>query len=137
MTEPPGPHDPDRKVIHSLLRACPSFEGAWSDDSGRSANDDEGAYTEVAAFAHHLVALLERAEVDEFPAVFGAVEELVRDPDAGIRYLATSGLLEDLGNIGANADGWSFANRFSECSDQRPRNVGAEIHRMWGTSQTG
>jgi hypothetical protein len=96
-----------------------------------------GVYSELGAFAHHLVDLLERGDVHEFPAVFEVVEQLLLDPDSTSRYVVQVGFLEDLGNIAANRHGWPFAAGFNQWFGPATANAWADLHRLWGTSDTG
>lgn len=96
-----------------------------------------GVYIDVGAFAAHLVGLLERGDTSEFPAVFEAVEGLLRDGDDGVRYLLKVGLLEDIGNIASSTHGWPFAARFRQWFGPETDRAWDELHRMWRTSDSG
>ena len=136
MIEPSGPHDPDGLVIAALLVACPSFAEPWRDHVA-------GPYGEIGpdidsgVFAQHLVGLLEANRTNEFAAVFAAVERLLVDGDDGIRYLVAFGLIENVQNISSNRRDWAFAARFREWLGPTTRSAWDEVHRVWGTSDSG
>ena len=46
-----------------------------------------------------------------FPAVLDTVERLLTEGDAGVRYLVTFGLIEDIQDVASNRCDWSFADR--------------------------
>lgn len=86
----------------------------------------------MAAFAEHLVAQLEHEATAEFPAVFAAVEHLLESDEAGIRYLVTYGLLEDIQNIAANRHGPAFEARFRTWLGTRGTAAWNEVYRAFG-----
>lgn len=136
MKEPPSPHDPGGIAIAALRVACPSFETAWADHVSDWADDPaaRGGYIDTAAFAGHLVSLLERGQTTESQTVFDAVERLYDTGDAGIRYLLTVGLLEAVQNIAANRRGWDFEARFRSWLGPTSIAEWDELHAFWGTS---
>jgi hypothetical protein len=136
VNEPPGPHDPDGKVIRALLAACPSFAEPWREHV-ESSNGRIGAYVDAGAFASHLVDLLEADRTSELADVFDVVERFLIDGDDGIRYLVTFGLIEDVQNISSNRHDWAFAARFREWLRPTTTTAWDEVHRVWGTSDPG
>lgn len=135
VDEPPGPHDPEHVIMPALLSACPSFEEPWREHLHDQPGS--GVYTDLGAFATHLVALLDRDETTEFQAVFAAVERYLRGEDDGIRYAMKIGLLETLGNIAANQRGWPWAARFRQWFGPAAASAWDDIHTTWGTSDSG
>jgi hypothetical protein len=133
--EPDAPHDPNGLVIESLRMSAPSFAAPWRELASDWLPEDVPSYVAAGAFATHLVRLLEADKIDEFPAVFSAIERLLVEGDPGIRYVVTWGLLEDLGNVAANQQGWPFARRFREWFGPVSTTAWDEIHRRWGTSR--
>jgi hypothetical protein len=133
--EPDAPHDPRGLVIGSLRTSAPSFDVPWRQLASDWHPEDVPNYVAAGAFATHLVAQLEANSVDEFPAIFGAIEGLLIDDDPGVRYLVTWGLLEDLGNVAANRRGWPFARRFRQWFGPVSTAAWDEIHRTWGTGR--
>lgn len=138
VNEPSGPHDPERVLLPALLTECPSFLGTWEmhvtewpDPATR------GVYLDLGAFATYLVALLAKGETAEFPGVFATVERYLRDGDDGIRYALKLGLLETLGNVASNEDGWPLAARFREWFGPLTAAAWNDLHDLWGTSDTG
>jgi len=131
--EPQGPHDPDRVTISALRIAAPSFEDAWRDLVADWQPDDVPVYVSAGAFAQHPVHRLETQATEEFPVVFAEIERLLREGDAGVRYLVTWGLLEDIGNVAANDHGWPFARRFREWFGHTTTAAWDEVHRRWGS----
>jgi hypothetical protein len=137
VQEPPGPHDPDRVIIPTLLAACPSIGARWSERLAESPQpDDQGAYVDLGEFATDLVALLGRDETAEFPSLFAAVERLFADGDAGIRNALKYGLIEGIGNA-ASHQGWAFAARFRPWLGPAATQAWDELHHEWGTSDFG
>jgi hypothetical protein len=133
MVEPPEPHDPNGSVIQALLDSCPSFTRPWREylDSGRG-----GPYIDAGVFAKHLVDCLERGATAEFPAAFGVIERLLTEGDAGIRYLVTFGLIEDLQNLASNRHDQHFAARFRPWLGPTTTVSWDEVNRVWGSSDS-
>ena len=92
-------------VMPALVAACPSFEADRA-SLPVSLGDTGAPYQDIADFARHLVAKLERNEVSEFPEVFGEIERLLGANQVGVRELLVVGLLEDLqgGSDGVGRD---------------------------------
>lgn len=138
MTEPPGPHDPDRVLIPALLQACPSFQEPWREYVADWPDPSErGVYIDLGEFVQHLVGLLDRGDTAEFPAVFSTVEHHLRTSDADVRYALKVGFLEGLGNLASNTHGWPFAAHFREWFGPSTQIAWDELHQEWGTSDTG
>lgn len=138
MTEPPGPHDPDRVLMPALLEACPSFRDPWRAYVADWPDPSErGGYIDLGEFVQHLVELLDRGDTQEFPTVFATVEHHLQTGDAGVRYALKVGFLETLGNVASNTHGWPFAARFREWFGPLAQTAWDELHREWGTSDTG
>ncbi len=121
-------------MIQSLRTSAPDFDAPWRELASDWHPEDVPSYVAAGVFARHLVAQLEADRIDEFPAVFSAIEGLLIDGDPGIRYLVTWGLLEGLGNVAANQHGWPFARRFREWLGPVSTTAWDEVHRTWGTS---
>ena len=137
MQEPPGPHDPDRIIIPTLLAACPSFEPRWRERLAQWPQPDgPGVYVELGEFASHLATLLGRDQTTEFAPLFAAVERLFADGDEGIRYALKYGLIEAIGNVAANQD-WAFAARIRPWLGPAATTAWNELHQEWGTSDAG
>lgn len=133
--EPAGPHDPDRRVARTLLAACPSIAAKWAEHLAEWAPDQPPVYIDAMMFSGHLVDLVEAGETTELPAVFEAIERLLRDDDRGVQYLVTFGLLEGIGNIAANRHDWTFAGRFRGWMGPQTEAAWDEVHRLWGTGR--
>ena len=119
----------------ALVEACPSFRSIWQKHAGHPSHSElaEGVYVDVGMFADHLVTLANEGETAEFPAVFDAVEKLLADSDEGVRYATKIGLLEAVGNVGANRYGWTFANSIAQWMGPRATQAWAELHAQWGS----
>ena len=66
------------EMMPALLEACPSFAPAYSEFCAEWKEDAaELDYLALAELARHIAALVERAETQEFPALFAAVERLL------------------------------------------------------------
>jgi hypothetical protein len=133
MKEPTGPHDPGRQLTQALLAASPSIATKWADHLADWAPEQPPVYMDAMIFSHHLVDLVESSQTSELPAVFRAVEELMRTGDPGVRYLVTYGLIEGIQNVAANRHGYSFERRFREWLLPATETAWDEVHRMWGT----
>lgn len=84
----------------SLLRAaCPSFEPRWQTYAEDPIYDDDLIYVHLGEFASHLVDLMVKGWVSEFPAAFDAIERLYADGDYDVRLATTVGLLEGVQNV--------------------------------------
>lgn len=84
----------------SLLRAaCPSFEPRWQAYVADPLYDEELFYVHLGEFASHLVDLMVKGQVVEFPAVLETIERLYVDGDYDVRLAATVGLLEGVQNV--------------------------------------
>lgn len=94
-------------ALDSLIEACPSFFGAtdlyeymaWSEEE-----DEPDPFLRTAAFAEHLVRLVQRHEVDEMPSVVAAVERVLDEGDTDATELIRVGLIESLQNICSHDD---------------------------------
>jgi hypothetical protein len=97
-------------VMPLLLEACPSFGPAWQDYAQNPLYRPDLLYIHLGEFAAHLVGLMKRNQLAEFPAVFAVVERLHVEGDSYVREAATIGLLEGLQNIpGSDFDPKVFA----------------------------
>jgi hypothetical protein len=124
--------------MSALLAACPSYREAWLRlENEWPASEGRGVYIDAGAFAGHLVAMLARDETNEFTSVFQAVEGLLKDPDESVRYATKVGLLEDVGNIASNSRDWAFAARFRAWFGPATSQAWDELHREWGTTDSG
>jgi hypothetical protein len=121
----------------ALIAACPSFEARWREMLDERPQADQGVYIGLGEFATHLVALLRPDETTEFPGVFAAVERLFRDGDDGMRVALKVGLIEGIGNVASNQQGWPFAARFRTWLGPAATTAWDDLHREWGTSDTG
>ena len=91
-------------AIPLFLAACPSFAGPWT----RYVADDlfipDGCYLHMGELARHLLHLERMGQVDEFPAVFAVLEQMLGDEDAEIQNLGVVGLMEGIWFIGSHSD---------------------------------
>jgi hypothetical protein len=71
--------------------SAPSFDAPWRELASDWLPEDVPSYVSAGAFATHLVRLLEADKIDEFPAVFSAIERLLVEGDPGIRYVVLGG----------------------------------------------
>jgi hypothetical protein len=83
-------------LLPTLLCACPSFRPHWDEYVEDETYKPNQVYVDVGQFAHHLLRLLQARRIEEFPAVFLAVEEVLENGDEDARNAVTIGLLEDL-----------------------------------------
>ena len=91
------------QVMPLLLVACPSFSKRWEEHLAFYQDQDEQLlYIDLGEFARHLVELHKAHRVEEFPAVFQAVESLHLEGDHFVKEAATIGLLEGIQNIAGN-----------------------------------
>src|SRR5687768_18578856 len=90
------------EMLPLLVEACPSFTDTLKDY--REFFDEELTYTELGAFANHLVELYKENKTDDFEKVFDVVEKLHIEGDKFVKEAATIGLLEGLQNIAGNKD---------------------------------
>jgi hypothetical protein len=88
-------------MMDVLLNACPSFAPRWQvfQDEWRAESNDLPLYLILAAFARHLVDMMERGETAQLSLIFEAVEQLHVEGDHYVQEAATVGLLEDLQNL--------------------------------------
>ena len=93
-----------------LLRAaCASFEPRWQAYAADPIYDEDLIYVHLGEFASHLVDLMVKSRVSEFPAVFDAIERLYGDGDYDVRLATTVGLLEGIQNVsGGKTDSETF-----------------------------
>jgi hypothetical protein len=111
-------------------------QGRGSTTSG-SFSGGIGPYIDAGAFANHLVDLLEADATSEFDEVFEAVERLLVEGDAGVKYLVAFGLIEALQNISSNRRDWSFAARFRAWLRPSTAEAWDAVHHLWGTTDPG
>jgi hypothetical protein len=90
------------EVMPILLEACPSFREPWQAYLTSAIYEAGLLYVDLGEFACHLVELLREGALQEFPAVFNAVESLHVDGDAFVKEAATIGLLEGIQNVAGN-----------------------------------
>ena len=83
-------------VLPTLLNACPSFRPHWDEYVRHEIYTPNQVYIDVCQFAQHLFSLLQAGRLEEFPAVFVAVEHMLENGDEDARNAVTTGLLEDL-----------------------------------------
>jgi hypothetical protein len=83
-----------------LLGACPSFAPQWEELLAEWKDEPGGLplYLALADLARHLIGMLERGGTRDFPAIFAAVERLVREGEPSVQNAAAVGLLEALQN---------------------------------------
>jgi hypothetical protein len=95
------------QMMEPMLRACPSFQGAWDKfladwkDSGK----DLPYYLALSDLARHLVAMLEQGDTRSFEKIFDIIERWHTEGDDYVREAATVGLLEDLQNANLYSSG--------------------------------
>jgi hypothetical protein len=83
-------------VLPRLLSACLSFQSRWSEYVQDETYAPNEIYIDVGEFAQHLMTLLQAGKVEEFPAVFMAVEYLLEQGNEEARNAITIGFLEGL-----------------------------------------
>lgn len=85
------------QVMPMLLEACPSFTKQWAISEVENGPDDSGKrlhYIDAGDFVQHIVELQLVGQLDEFPAVFDALERLLLEGDPQVRNLAAVGYIE-------------------------------------------
>lgn len=95
------------QALDRLIEACPSFLGAgdlydymaWSEEE-----DTPDPFVRVAAFAQHVVRLVEQGAADELAGVFSTVEQLVEEGDPNTVELVRLGFIESMQNICSHDD---------------------------------
>lgn len=83
-------------VLPALLAVCPSFRQRWDEYVSDEAYVPNQVYVDAGEFARHMCALLQAGTVNEFSAVFVAVEHLLEEGNEDACNAVTTGLLEDL-----------------------------------------
>jgi hypothetical protein len=83
-------------ILPALLAVCPSFRQHWDEYVSDEAYVPNQVYVDAGEFARHMCALLQAGTVNEFTAVFAAIEYLLEEGDEDARNAVTTGLLEDL-----------------------------------------
>ncbi len=83
-------------VLPALLAVYPSFQQRWDEYVSDELYEPNQVYIDVDRFACHLLTLLQADTVNEFSAVFAAVEHLLEEGDEEACNAVTTGLLEDL-----------------------------------------
>ena len=89
-------------VIPALLAACPSFTRPWEEHLAWWGDDERGAFNDTGAFAQHVVESFSLGRVDEFPALFAAIEDLLVNGDEDCHGLTIVGVLESIQTIASN-----------------------------------
>jgi hypothetical protein len=80
-------------VVAFLTAACPTYEGS----AERAAVDvADGEYVAVTSLVKHLIRLLDEADTQSFPAVFGVVEWILEDGESAAVDLIHAGFVADL-----------------------------------------
>jgi hypothetical protein len=93
-------------MIPLLIEACPSFKVEWDKHCEECEEHSEKIlyYVVLGDFAHHLLELFQKQQVETFPAVARVIEQLHVEGDSYVREAATIGLLEGIQN------GWGNNN---------------------------
>jgi hypothetical protein len=118
-----------------LLAACPSFTPEWEAfvDEWKDEAGDLPLYLALSSFARHIIGMLERNEVGDFPAIFQAVERLHVEGDSYVQETATVGLLEDLQNL--NLHRTTQPEQFRPYLGPQSRQGWDDLYRFWKGGQ--
>jgi hypothetical protein len=95
------------EAFAQMVDSCPSFAAAGGFARYASSfeeADEPDAYVRMVAFAHHVVDLVERREMEEVGWVLGAVERVLAEGDEEAADLVVLGFLEPLRNIVSHDD---------------------------------
>jgi hypothetical protein len=90
------------EVVPALRRACPSAEPDWEEHLQFWGGAERGLYNDVGVFADHAVRKYGLGEVEELPALFTVVEQMVAAEDSRVRDLGVVGLIETIQNIASH-----------------------------------
>jgi hypothetical protein len=84
-------------VLPLLIAVCRTYRGSMEETM---VDHENGEYVQIGYFAAHLIRLLDEGATEDFPAVFGVIESILKEGDADARSLVGDGLLDDLTNPG-------------------------------------
>jgi len=115
-----------------ILAACPSFAPQWQEfrNEWRDEADDFPLYLVLAGFARHLIAMVERGETSDLPAVFAALERLHVEGDHYVREAAAVGFLESLQNLNLHKDAGE-SERFRPYLGPVSERLWDKLYRFW------
>jgi hypothetical protein len=125
----------DRNEAFSLMLAsCPSF--GIDRDLARYVSafeepDEPDVFTRVGALAHHVVALIEKRDLEEVGWVLSSVERVLAEGDEDAVELVVLGFLEPLRNIVSHDDVAVAADELAAVLGPDAAAAWAQNERLW------
>lgn len=122
-------------VMPMLIEAVPSFEAVW--DGSENVHEGERLlYLDAGDFIRHLVRKYLADEVDEFPAAFAVIEQLVVEGDDYVRNLGVIGFLEGLQMMTVTEAGIDPEAAFRPLVGPASERWWERINRFWAGDHT-
>jgi len=95
----------NREQVERIVAAAPNFRGRW-ESFLKDWEEDETPpwYVGMSELAHYIVESYAQRATEEFPILFGTIENLLQNPDPELENLIVVGLFEDIQNIASHRD---------------------------------
>ncbi len=122
------------EAMDLLIESCPSFLAADHLHQFHATFEDEGEpdfFIRIAAFAQHVVTLVEHRSTAELPPTFAAVEQVIDDGDDQAIELIELGLIEGLQNIVSHRDVPVTGAQIEALLGPRAREVWLRLDELW------
>ena len=119
----------EKDVVPRLLAVLPGIANQWDEHTEWWGAEEPGAYNNTGEIARYLVQCLGNDNVQEFPAVFAAVEDVLGTGTPQAKNLIVVGLLESLQNIASHTpEGYSD---FEPWLGPQAAQAWKDLERMW------
>jgi len=120
-----------KQALDIFFRACPSFQAASQSELDDWYDSESGLllYIALAAFARHLVGMLERGDTKHFPIIFQEVERLQLEGNDHVQGAIVVGLLEKLQNLNFYTTG--NPEQFRRYLGPTSEKAWDELYKMW------
>jgi hypothetical protein len=117
------------EVIPTLLAAAPGFQETWQRHLAWWEGEERGIFNDASEFASYVVESYAEGDTAELPALFAALERILREGDEAARAAATVGVLEDIQTLACHRPFGPAV--FERMLGPLSRRAWAEIDRLW------
>jgi hypothetical protein len=116
-------------VIPTLLAAAPGFQETWQRHLEWWGGEERGIFNDASEVASYVVESYAEGDTVELPALFAALERILREGDEAARAAAMVGVLEDIQTLASNRPFGPTV--FERMLGPLSRRAWAEIDRLW------
>lgn len=119
-------------MMAALIQVCPSFAATYKEFLEDWKNEPYPLpyYLALSKFARHLIAMMERDDVQSFPQIFQEVDRLEKEGDDYVSEAIVIGLLEDLQNTNLHKK-YTTPEDFRRFLPQNSEILWDKIYRFW------